>query len=122
MLAHAHAPMLTAEDVGFYASIRAGGNPEAAFDPRFSPLQAHSFAGLPPTVAISAECDPLAEDARLYCDAITAAGGHAKHVRADGLVHGYLRARHSVDCAKASFDQITALIAQLGRGDVNDVF
>lgn len=116
MVAHAHAPMLSAEDTAYYAAIRSAQRAQTVSDPRFSPLRAASFAGLPPTVAISAECDPLADDAALYCEAIAAAGGKAVHIREAGLVHGYLRARHRVDRAGASFARIVGAIAALGRG------
>ncbi|MGO4907349.1 alpha/beta hydrolase fold domain-containing protein [Pseudorhodobacter sp. W20_MBD10_FR17] len=116
MVAHAHAPMLTAEDVAFYARIRSDGTAERVTDPRFSPLQAQDFTGLPPTVAISAECDPLADDAALYADAVLAAGGRALHLREAGLVHGYLRARHRVDRASASFARIIKAVSALGQG------
>jgi acetyl esterase len=111
MTAHAHAPMLTADDVAFYAGIRGG----RSQDPRFSPLMASDFAGLPPTIAFSAECDPLADDAALYAQAIRAAGGQALHLREAGLVHGYLRARHSVDRARASFARVLAAVSALGQ-------
>jgi acetyl esterase len=121
MRAHAHAPMLTAADVAFYATIRSGGVANADADPRFSPLRAHDFTGLPPTVAISAECDPLADDAALYAQAVFAAGGRALHLREVGLVHGYLRARHRVDRAAASFARIIAAISALGKGQWPEV-
>ncbi len=110
-LIHAEAPMLTRDDVLSYRDIRQArpGDPSAA------PLQDTDFTRLPPTLAISAECDPLADDARDYAAAITAAGGQAQWVQESGLVHGYLRARHSVPRAKASFDRITAAIAAMGK-------
>ncbi|WP_050527562.1 alpha/beta hydrolase [Pseudorhodobacter aquimaris] len=117
MSAHANAPMLSAADCAYYAALRSARIAQTVEDPRFSPLQAASFAGLPPTVAISAECDPLADDAAVYCDAITAAGGRARHIQEAGLVHGYLRARHSVDRAKASFTRIINAISDLSRGE-----
>ena len=111
MTAHAHAPMLTADDVAFYAGIRGG--PSA--NPRFSPLMASDFAGLPSTIAFGAECDPLADDAALYAQAIRAAGGQALHLREAGLVHGYLRARHSTDRARSSFARVLAAVSALGQ-------
>ena len=62
------------------------------------------------TLALAAECDPLADDARDYVAKITAANGHARWVLEPGLVHGYLRARHSVPRAAESFARITATI------------
>jgi acetyl esterase len=116
-VAHAVAPMLTSQDMAFYAAIRAGGHEAAQSDPRFSPLCATDFSGLPQTIAITAQCDPLSDDGRLYCDQIIAAGGKALFLEEVGLVHGYLRARHSVARAAASFDRIIAAIVNLGRGD-----
>ena len=113
---HALAPMLTLADVDFFAGIRHGGV-EPVGDATAAPLQAAEFTGLPPTVAISAECDPLADDARNYVARIVQAGGQAQWVNAAGLVHGFLRARHTVPRAQASFAGIITAIAALGRGE-----
>jgi acetyl esterase len=111
---HAHAPMLTLADLDFYARIRTGGKPITG-DPTLAPLQDKDFSGLPPTVVFSAECDPLCDDGRDYCAAIVAAGGRAKWFRETGLVHGYLRARHTVTRARDSFSRIVAAVKALGE-------
>lgn len=116
-ITHANAPMLTTQDMAFYAAIRAGDDPTAQTNPAFSPLRGTDFANLPPTIAITAQCDPLSDDGKLYCDQITAAGGKAMHLEEAGLVHGYLRARHRVARAGASFDRIVAAVSALGQGD-----
>jgi len=108
-LTHANAPMLTRDDVLFYKDIRHGHAPPEG-DPTVSPLQDTDFTGLPMTLAIAAECDPLADDARDYATRITQAGGHAHWVVEPGLVHGYLRGRHSVPRVTESFARITATI------------
>lgn len=108
-LTHAAAPMLTRDDVLFYAATRHGGH-EPAPDPSFAPLSDSDFNGLPPTLAIAAECDPLADDARAYAARITAAGGRAHAITETGLVHGYLRARATVPRAKDSFSRICITI------------
>ena len=115
-LTHANAPMLTRDDVIYYATVRYEGGEEPPDDPTAAPLWALSFAGLPPTVAFAAECDPLADDARAYCALIEAEGGRARWVREPGLVHGYLRARTTVTRARDSFTRITQAIAALGEG------
>lgn len=107
---HANAPMLTRDDVLFYKDIRHG-HPPPEGDATVSPLQDRDFTGLPMTLAIAAECDPLADDAHAYAAKISAAGGRAQAVTEPGLVHGYLRARQSVPRAAASFDRITAAIS-----------
>ncbi|RGP38544.1 alpha/beta hydrolase fold domain-containing protein [Pseudotabrizicola alkalilacus] len=108
---HANAPMLTAEDVAFYARIR-GAAPD---DPTANPLAATDFTGLPPTLTLAAECDPLADDAADYAARIIAAGGRAQTVTEPGLVHGYLRARHTVPRARASFARITSTLAAFAQ-------
>ncbi|WP_374398105.1 alpha/beta hydrolase [Tabrizicola sp.] len=114
-LTHAHAPMLTRDDILFYKDIRHSG-PAPEGDPTVSPLRDDDFTGLPMTLAIAAECDPLADDAAAYAAKITAAGGRAQALVDEGLVHGHLRARHSVPRAAASFARITAAITAFAEG------
>lgn len=113
-LTHAHAPMLTREDTLFHGRIRHTPGVKPANDPTAYALQDNDFSNLPATIAFSAECDPHADDGRDYCAAITAAGGRATWHLEQGLVHGYLRARHSVPRAAASFDKIITAISTLG--------
>ncbi|TMV07802.1 alpha/beta hydrolase [Ruegeria sediminis] len=112
---HANAPMLTREDVLFYKSVRFEGD-EPTGDPTFAPLQDTDFSDLPPTVIVTADCDPLRDDGRDYRDRILAAGGTAHWMNEKGLVHGYLRARTTVGRASDSFERITVAIEALGQG------
>jgi acetyl esterase len=112
---HAQAPMLTTADVEYYHRLRHGGTPPVR-DPTASALDDGDFGGLPPVAAFSAECDPLADDGRAYRDRVRAAGGAAEWHLDRGLVHGWLRARHSVPRARAAFDRILATIAAMARG------
>lgn len=115
-LRHARAPMLSRDDVLFYRDIRHAG-PAPQGDATAAPLQDVDFTRLPPTLAISAECDPLADDARLYVAALSAAGSPAQWVQEPGLVHGYLRARHTVPRAAAGFARIAATLCAFAKGD-----
>lgn len=112
---HAEAPMLTVRDLDFYRDIRSDGA-DLPSDPTFSPVNDPDMAGLPPTVVITAECDPLSSDGETYRDRIIAAGGRASWHEEPGLVHGYLRARHSVARARDSFTRIVAALGMLGHG------
>ncbi|MEM7256911.1 MAG: alpha/beta hydrolase fold domain-containing protein, partial [Pseudomonadota bacterium] len=114
-ITHAKAPMLTTQDVRFYSLIRHGGV-RVETDPTAAPLHDTDFSRLPATVVISAECDPLSDDGRHYCEYLTAAGGRAVWFNETGLVHGYLRARHSVARAGASFSRITECLKMLTHG------
>ncbi len=112
----ADAPMLTLADVLGYSGLRSGGVRHDG-DASFAPLWDSDFSAAQPTVAISAECDPLCDDARDYALAINAAGGVAVWINDKGLVHGHLRARHTVTRARASFDRVLRAIRLIGSGD-----
>lgn len=113
---HAEAPMLTVRDLHFYRDIRTGGEDRTG-DITMSPLADGDFANLPPTVIVSAECDPLSSDGEAYGERVVAAEGKAFWYEEPGLVHGYLRARHTVARASQSFTRIVDAVGVLGRGE-----
>lgn len=112
---HANAPMLTRADMAFYGAMRSGGK-DLSKDPTASPLSSNHFAGLPPTVIVTAQCDPLADDGRDYRDHIIAAGGKAVWFNETGLVHGYLRARKTVNRAAESVTRMVDCLKMLESG------
>lgn len=112
---HAEAPMLSMRDLAFYKDVRTGGA-DFSKDVTYLPLADTDFSGLPPTVVISAECDPLSSDGETYRDHIRAAGGKAYWHEEPGLVHGYLRGRHTIAKARASFTRIVGAVKALGEG------
>jgi len=115
-VSHANAPMLTTADMLYYDELRSGGaSPHD--DPSFTPLAATNFAGLPPTAIFTAECDPLSGDGPDYCARLARAGGKAICFEEKGLLHGYLRARHSVTRARDSFAHMVSSIKALGAGE-----
>ncbi len=111
---HANAPLLTTEEVEFYSALRLQGSDA---DVTFAPLLDSCFAGLPDTFIVTAQCDPLSDDGRVYRDAIVSAGGNATWINETGLVHGYLRARSTVSRAHASFIRITDALSAMGKGE-----
>lgn len=102
---HASAPHLATADIEFYRELLTGGI-DLSKEPKCVPLADTDFSHLPVTHAFGAGCDPLLDDSRVYCDRINAAGGTAHFYEETGLVHGYLRARHSVKRAEDSFERI----------------
>ncbi|KQZ93912.1 esterase [Mesorhizobium sp. Root157] len=112
---HAEAPMLTTRDVRYYEHVRTGGADHTG-DIAMAPLADANFAYLPPTVIFTAGCDPLASDGEAYRDHVVAGGGLAFWFDEAGLVHGYLRARHTVGRARASFTRIVGAVRALGQG------
>lgn len=111
-LTHADAPLLSRADMVFFESMRCDGAPPTA-DPSYLPLQDDWYEGLPPTVIITAECDPLCDDGEAYCSRLNEAGEYGVCVNEPGLVHGFLRARHTVGKAKDSFARMLKLLTGL---------
>lgn len=85
----AHAPLLSLADVRTYAGHYW---PDASAPAWTVPLDAARFDGLPATLAIAAQHDPLRDDARVFAQRIETAGGCSRLVVLDGLVHGCWRA------------------------------
>ncbi|WP_176054561.1 alpha/beta hydrolase [Paraburkholderia caribensis] len=86
----ADAPMLTLADVRRYGALYWS---SPARDHAWTvPLEASRYDGLPPTLAIGVEHDPLRDDARVFAERIRAAGGQASAPVGIGLVHGSWRA------------------------------
>ena len=111
-VAHAEAPMLTLRDLAQSLEVRVGER-RCERDPTLQPLADTDFSHLPPTVIVTAECDPLSSDGESYRDRIRQAGGRAVWIDEKGLVHGYLRARHTVKRAAESFAHIVSAIDAL---------
>jgi acetyl esterase len=111
--------MLTIKDVRAYRGIRTGGSGGSGGtgDVTLWPLADADFANLPPTVIVSAECDPLSSDGQAYCERMAADGGRCAWFNEKGLVHGYLRARHTVGRARTSFTRIAEAVKMLGSGE-----
>lgn len=117
---HSEAPGLTTRDMEFYMNIRSGGQDKSG-DATYAPLYDTDFSGLPVTVLITAQCDPLSSDGEDYRDAVTAAGGQALWIEEAGLVHAYLRARIMSQKAGASFARIITSIKSLSNGVLPDL-
>ena len=112
---NANAPLLSSEDIQFYRNVRCKDGELALEDPEFYPLVAKNFSGLPPTVAFSADVDPLRDDSKYYVEKLNHAGVDAVWHNELGLVHDYLRARHTSGKAAKSFQRIIEAIEGFGR-------
>ena len=112
---HADAPMLSTSDMKYYEQMRIDSSQPYPNDDTFAPLWSTDFSKLPPTAIFSAQCDPLCDDGPIYAECINRAGGNANCTVEQGLVHGYLRARHNSERAKDSFTRIVLAIQNLGN-------
>ncbi len=103
------APLLTTKDVHYFEGLRNSGEPPVD-DPAYFPLVHSDFADFPPCKAFAAQFDPIRDDSIDYVKRLQAAGVSATCTVEEGLVHGYLRGRHTSSDIGASFKRIcTAL-------------
>ncbi len=108
----AEVPMLSSEDMQYYARAYLGGATTTT-EPYAAPVLAESYAGLPPAYVLAVELDPLAEDARIYAERLRAEAVAVELRIVEGLVHGCLRARQLCPAAAAAFDDFSAALAAM---------
>lgn len=112
---HAQAPLLSVDDIVWYEDIRTEGTAKPD-DPTRAPLRDADFSRLPATVVVTAECDPLSDDGKVYAEKLRNAGCRAHWREEPRLTHSFLRSRRTVRRAQDAFDAIIADIASLGGG------
>lgn len=78
---------LTKRDLIYFGDHYLNGNDQS--DPRISPLRGH-LKGLPPAIIITAGFDPLRDQGEAYAAKLREAGVVVKHVRKEGMIHGFI--------------------------------
>lgn len=108
---NAEAPLLRTQDILAYRPLYTGGRVLSADEQaEVTPFSVTDFTGLPPTWVITADIDPLRDDALPYVEKLLAAGVFACWINEPQLVHGYLRARNMSKRAGDSFKRIFMLL------------
>lgn len=85
----------------------------AAREPYASPLRAASHEGLPPTVIMTAEYDPLRGDGDAYGAALRAAGVEASVVRYQGVTHDTPIFLAALPAARRWHDDVVSALRRL---------
>ncbi|WP_238009522.1 alpha/beta hydrolase [Dactylosporangium sp. AC04546] len=80
-------------------------DPDDAYNPLASPLQAESLAGLPPALVITAEFDPLRDQGERYAARLARAGVPVAVTRYEGMVHGFFAMSDALDAGKVALAQ-----------------
>jgi acetyl esterase len=85
-------------------------------DSRAAPLM-FDHSGTPPTLVITASLDPLHDQGVAYVEALKAAGVHARHIEADGNIHGLINLRKAIPSAQddvtRNLDALKELLAEV---------
>ena len=67
-------------------------------------VEGYTLSGLPATLIITAEFDPLRDEGRAYAERLRAAGAAVEHVHLDDQMHGFLLQETTVDRAREAVD------------------
>ncbi|HCL3396503.1 TPA: alpha/beta hydrolase [Pseudomonas aeruginosa] len=84
-------------------------------DSRMTPIHAAHIADLPPAVIVSAEFDPLRDEAEVYGEKLRAAGVEVEMVRAEGMIHGFFDMGRWSPNAQAIIDKTSTAFGELLR-------
>jgi acetyl esterase/lipase len=84
-------------------------------DPHVSPLFERDLTGLPSTLVITAECDPLRDEGERYARAIRAAGESAVSLRSPWMIHGFFQMGAAIDAARQLLLDIAEWLGARGR-------
>lgn len=80
-------------------------------DPRISPLYGTVVQGLPRTLVITAECDPLRDEAVTYAQHLHEGGVHVEHWSYPGMIHGFFQMTGALDASRRLHKELGAWIA-----------
>ena len=80
---------LTKDDMAWFWNHYLNNEADAA-NPYACPMRAESLMGLPPSLVITAEFDPLRDEGESYAARLSEAGVATTLVRYDGMIHGFL--------------------------------
>jgi acetyl esterase len=95
---------------GQYLSAR-----EEQLDPRVSPLLAEDLRNLPPALILTAEFDPLRDEAERYAVRLEEAGVEARGVRYQGAIHGFFNFVGFLPQADAALDEAASFLRQVNQ-------
>ncbi|MDE0653292.1 MAG: alpha/beta hydrolase [bacterium] len=113
MAANADGPLLTRAVMQWFYDHYTGDADRT--NPYMSPVHAASLADLPPGLIITAEYDPLCDEAEAYAEKLAAAGCDVTCSRYDGMFHGFFGFDAQMDLAEeAQQEAAAALRAALG--------
>jgi acetyl esterase len=79
--------------------------PEDGLHPLASPLRAESLRHLPPALVITAEYDPLRDQAEQYAERLRRSGVAVQLSRYDGMVHGFFAMAGVLDGGKRAISE-----------------
>lgn len=81
-------------------------------DPYLLPLSAPDLSGMPPTLVVTAEFDPLRDGGIAYARKLGEAGVSVEHIHAHDQMHGFMLLDRAVPKAGVLMDRIADVLAE----------
>jgi acetyl esterase len=88
-----------------------------AASPLASPIRAASLANLPPALVLTAEFDPLRDEAEDYASLLTRAGVPVAMTRYQGMVHGFIPLARALPQGYKAIEEIAQYLQSLPATD-----
>ena len=88
-------------------------DPEDGAEVRASPMRADDLAGLPPSLVITAEFDPLRDEGETFAAKLQASGVDVRHSRYEGTIHGFFRMGAVIDAAHRLSDEVGGYLREV---------
>ncbi|ETX05451.1 MAG: hypothetical protein ETSY2_22870 [Candidatus Entotheonella gemina] len=83
---------------------------EHRLHPQAAPLRAHHFYGLPSTLLLTAEFDPLRDEGKAYAERLQAAGVRVEYRCYEGMIHGFLGLTSRLETAARAMAETAATL------------
>lgn len=83
--------------------------------PRVSPLFERHLSGLPPTLIVTAECDPLRDEGELYARSLREAGVEVELRRYPGMIHGFFQMIAALRSARQLHEELAQWLTNRSR-------
>ena len=90
------------------------GSREEARDPEASPLLAKDLSGLPRTLVMTAEFDPLRDEGESFAERLTEAGVDVRLSRYAGMIHGFFCMRRDLSVSHEAIAEAAEFVRSVG--------
>jgi acetyl esterase len=100
---------LTRESMEWYWQQYLGPDGDGAH-PEASPLRASDLSGIAPALVVTAEYDPLRDEAEAYAERLQQAGVRVTLRRYDGQIHGFFRMTQVFPAGRALLEELAATL------------
>jgi acetyl esterase len=85
-------------------------DPTHGLYPQAAPLRAQNMGGLPSTLLLTAECDPLRDEGKAYAERLQAAGSEVTYRCYAGMIHGFFGWTSMLDTAAQAMIETAATL------------